>query len=154
MSAAKEIVLKNKTYLVCVNSAEYSQTALQFACDLARQSQAAILLLHVVEPADYQTLGSVADKMRQEKHAESQTLLQELASKAHAWSQIMPMVMMREGFIEDEIIKVIAADPSITMLITGTSPQHSKKSKIIPQLVGALGGKLRVPMVVVPGEMG
>jgi hypothetical protein len=60
---------------------------------------------------------------------------------------------VREGFIEEEIISVVEEDISIKMLITGVSQESSKKSRIIPPLVSALGSKLRIPMLIVPGSI-
>lgn len=153
MIASKETNIKKTNYLVCVNSEEYSEVALHFTCHLAKKNNGSIVLLHVIEPGDYQSIGMVAEKMRKERFNESQKLLNELAGKAKEWSGITPIVMVREGFIEDEIIAVVDEDSSIKMLITGVSKESSKKSKIIPPLVSALGSKLRIPMLIVPGTI-
>lgn len=153
MSKAIERKDKKATYLVCVNAEQYSEVALHFTCNLAKRNNGSVLLLHVIEPADYQTIGIVADKMRKEMHDESQKLLNEMAGKAKEWSGIMPIVMVREGLIEDEIIAVVGEDPTIQMLIAGVSSESSKKSKIIPPLVSALGRKLLIPMLIVPGNI-
>lgn len=141
------------TYLVCVNDEHYSEVALHFTCCLAKKNKCSIILLHVIEPSDFQSIGMVADKMRQEKYVESQKLLNELAGKAKEWSGIMPMIEVREGLIEDEIISTVEKDSSIKMLITGSSQENSKKSKIIPVLVSAIGNKLPIPMMIVPGNL-
>ncbi len=153
MSKKNEQNLKKANYLVCVNAEEYSEVALHFTCHLAKKNNGSILLLHVIEPADFQTIGMIAEKMRKEKHAESQELLNELAGKAKEWSGIMPIVMVREGLIEDEIIAVVEEDPTIKMLVTGVSSESSKKSKIIPPIVSAIGSKLKIPMLIVPGTL-
>ena len=144
---------KKANYLVCVNTEQYSEVALHFTCYLAKKNNGAIVLLHVIEPADYKSLGMVADKMRKEKHAESQKFLSELAGKAKDWSGITPIVMVREGLIEDEIIAVVEENPTIRMLIAGVSSESSKKSKIIPPLVSVISTKLLIPMLIVPGTM-
>lgn len=150
MVSSKGNNAKKINYLVCVNAEEYSEVALHFTCYLAKKNKGSLVLLHVIEPADYQSIGMVAEKMRQERFNDSQKLLNELAGKAKEWSGITPIVMVREGFIEDEIIAVIEEDRSIKMLITGVSKESSKKSKIIPPLVSALGSKLGIPMLIVP----
>jgi len=118
---------------------------------MAKKNNASIVLLYVIEPSDYISFGGVAEKIRKEKQDESQKLLNELAGKAKEWSGIMPMVMVREGLIEDEIIAAIEEDKTINMFITGVSTENSKKSKIVPPLVSVLGSKLRIPMLIVPG---
>lgn len=137
-------------YLVCVNAEKYSVKALEYAANLAKKMSSGIILLHVIEPSDYQTLGAIADKILKEKHEECQNLLHQLAAEALEASGIMPMLVVKEGFIEEEIIKVIKEDATITMFITGVSKDHNKKSRIIPPLTAALGNKLHVPMLIVP----
>jgi nucleotide-binding universal stress UspA family protein len=153
MVISKENNTQKTNYLVCINAEEYSEVALHFTCYLAKKNKGSIVLLHAIEPADYQSIGIVAQKMRKERLNDSQKLLTELASKAKEWSGIIPIVMVREGFIEEEIISVVEEDISIKMLITGVSQESSKKSRIIPPLVSALGSKLRIPMLIVPGSI-
>lgn len=144
---------KKVNYLVCVNSEKYSEVALHFACSTAKQNNGSVIMLHVIEPADYQTLGSVADKMKKELTANAENLLNKLAGKVKEWSGITPVLMVKEGLIEDEIISLIEEDKSINMLVVGVAPETSIKSKIIPPIVSALGSKLHVPMLIVPGNL-
>ena len=49
-------------------------------CDESRAARGgAVDLLHVMPPADFQTLGSVADRMKEERRAEGEQLLTKLA---------------------------------------------------------------------------
>lgn len=151
MSKPKEKLKKAASYLVCVNAEEYSETALHFTCYLAKKNNGSVILLHVIEPSDYLSIGVVADKMKQEKMEDSQKLLNELAGKAKDRSSIMPMVIVREGLIENEIISVVEEDPSIKMLIVGVSG-NAKKCKTTQLLVSNIGNKLKIPMLIVPGS--
>ncbi len=140
-------------YLVCVNSEKYSETALHFVCQMAKDNHGIVTILHVIEPADYQTLGAVAEKMREETINEAENLLKKLADKAKKWGDIMPSLLVKEGLIEDEIIAVLEEDKNISMLITGTASGTSVKSKILPPLVASLGKKLSIPMLIIPGNL-
>lgn len=145
---------KKTNYLVCVNNEKYSEVALHFACNIAkRRDDASIILMHVIEPGDYQTIASIADKMRAEKIEEAEKLLSKLAKKVFEWSGITPVFLVKEGLIENEIISLVEQDNSINMLVLGVSPRASMKSKIVPPIVSALGNKLQIPMLIVPGNM-
>ncbi len=144
---------KKVNYLVCVNNEKYSELALHFACNLAVKNNGSIIIMHVIEPADYQTIGAIADKMREEKFSEAEDLLKKLAKKVHDWSGITPVFLVKEGLIENEIISLVERDTSINMLVVGVSPKASMKSKVIPPIVAALGNKLHIPMLIVPGNM-
>lgn len=148
MSDARKV-----NYLVCVNNEKYAEVALHYTCSIANRSDSSITILHVIEPADYQTLGAVADKMRQEKFAAAEKLLQNLSAKVQKWSNITPAVIVKEGLIEDQIIALANEDETIHMLIAGVAPETNVKSKIIPPIVSALGNKIHIPLMLVPGNL-
>lgn len=139
-------------YLVCVGTEKNSEAALHLTCNLAKKHSGTVNLLHVIEPTDFQSLGIIADKIRKKQHDESQELLNALAEKAKESFGVMPTIMVREGFVEDEIIATVKEDATITMLIVEASPANSKTSKTIPILVASIGNKLRIPVLVVPGN--
>lgn len=140
-------------YLVCVNKEEYSKVAVHFACNMAKKNNGTITLLHVIEPADYQTFGAVADKMKEEQRNETENLFQELAGDVFNKTGIRPILLIKEGLIEDEIIKLVDKDNNFHMLVVGSAPASLAKSKIIPPLVAQSGNKLRIPIVIIPGTM-
>jgi nucleotide-binding universal stress UspA family protein len=141
------------TYLVCVNKEDYSRVALRFACALVKNHpNATISLLNVMEPADYQSFGAVADKMRTERRQEAEKLLNCLSEEVLD-SKITPILIVREGLIEEEIIKVVEEYNNIQMLIVGVAHKTSIKSKIVPPLVSQIGQKVHVPMMIIPGSM-
>ena len=139
-------------YLVCVSDEKHSEAALRFTCNLAKQNKGTVTLLHIIEPSDFQSLGAIADKIRTKQHDESQELLSVVAEKVKKKHSVMPAIIVREGLIEDEIIKVVQEDKSITMLIAEASPSNSKTSKTIPSLVASVGNKLSVPVLIVPSS--
>ena len=115
---------KKATYLVCVNSEDYSRVACRFAAYMAQSNNGALVVLHVTEPADYKSFGVVADKMREEKRKEAEDLLQSLAERSSKEVGITPVLMLREGMIENEIVSVIEEDKSISMLIAQSMIQR------------------------------
>ena len=144
---------KRTNYLVCVNDKEYSKVALSFACNMAKKSNGSITLLHVTEPTEYLSFGAVADKMRLELRLEAEKLLNELAKEIQKRADITPALVVCEGIIEDEIVRVIEKDNDINMLIVGAAADSSTKSKVIPPLVAQVGNKLLIPVLVVPGNL-
>ena len=153
MTIIKNIDNKKVNYLVCVNNEPYSEVALHFACKLAKNNNGLVTILHVIEPSDYHSLGGVEHAMRSEKHDDAQKLLDTLSSKAYEWSGIVPIVLLKEGQIEDEIIEVVGGDETVNMMLVGAAPDGANKSKILPPLVSSLGTKFAIPMMIVPGNL-
>jgi len=140
-------------FLVCVNAEKYSEVALHYAAVEAKKHKGMVTILHVIEPIDYQTLGSIAAKMRQETLDDAENLLNKLAAKVVVWSGITPVFMVKEGLIENEIIATVEQEKGISAIVMGVASDSSVKSKIIPPVVSALGSKLKMPMIIVPGNM-
>jgi nucleotide-binding universal stress UspA family protein len=148
-----EALAKKNSYLVCVNEEDYSKVAVKFASQLAKNTGASLLILHVMEPMDYQTLGSVAEKMKQERALDAEALLTSLAQEVDESVAIKPALMIREGLIENEIVKVIEEDTNVHMLIVGSASEGNAKSKTLPPLAAQVGRKLYIPMLIIPGNM-
>ena len=136
--------------LVCVDERDYSLMAVKFACYIAKNTLNAIDLLHVIEPASFKSIGSIAEKMITEKRKEAEKMLQNYAFRIKEWGNITPSLLIREGLIQTEIIDTVKNDPDINMLIVGTTPESKKRSQLIPELTKHIGEDLPVPTLIVP----
>ncbi len=139
-------------YLVCVDAREESRVALRLACMKARTRNGAVDMMHVIPPADFQTLGAIADRMREERQAEGQALLNTLAREAFEAYGVMPNVILREGPTGDEIIAVAMSDPDLITVVVGIA-QSSSRGTLASWLAGQLGHKLLIPLLMVPGNL-
>jgi len=144
--------IKSSKYLVCVDAREESRIPLRLACMKANARGVRVAMLHVITPADFQTLGAIADRMREERWKEGETLLQTLADEAFATYGIRPDIVQREGSVGDEIIAAANDDPDINMIAIGIA-QDSGRGKLASWLAGQLGSKLYVPLLMVPGNL-
>lgn len=146
-------VIKAPKYLVCVDRREESFIALRLACMKARIRKGSVLMLHVIPPADFQTLGGIADRMREERQQEGEQLLSSLCEKAEVMYGIRPQPILREGSPGDEIVAVALSDAEIIMVALGIATQHPSRGKLASWLATQLGHKLYVPLLMVPGNL-
>lgn len=150
--AAKEI--SSRRYLVCVDGRKECRVALRLACMKVQARTGQITLLHVVPPVDFQTLGSIADRMRIERLREGEILLADLSSEAQESFGITPTLLLLEGSPGDKIVEIAMNDPNIIILVLGiTQQQHSSAGKLSAWLAGQLNGLLLVPLLMVPGNL-
>jgi nucleotide-binding universal stress UspA family protein len=140
-------------YLVCVDHREESRVALRLACMKAKARNYRIDLLHVITPTDFQTLGGVADRMREEQMGEAQELLNALSDDVRQTFGITPGIILREGSTGDEIVSVALQDPDTIIIYLGIAQQSSSRGKLASWLAGQLGSKLFVPLLMVPGNL-
>lgn len=140
-------------FLVCIDEQEHSRVALRFACYKAKSINCQVEMLFVIDSSDFNNLFSVSEVMRAERLADAEKLLKRLAEDVHAWADIMPSLAVREGRISEEILACAEEDNQINMLILGAAPEGEKKSGLLPIVVDAIGDKLHIPVMIVPGNL-
>lgn len=153
----KEIVIpasSNRRYLVCVDGRKECRVALRLACMKVKARSGHITLLHVAPPVDFQTLGSIADRMRIERLNEGEALLAALSAEAQENFGITPTLLLLEGSPGEKIIETAMNDPNIIILVLGvTQQQHAGISKLSAWLASQLNGTLLIPILMVPGNL-
>jgi nucleotide-binding universal stress UspA family protein len=144
---------KAPKYMVCVDNREESRVALRLACMKARTRSGTVEMLHVVPPADFQTLGAVADRMREERQREGTHLLKTLAEDAFAAYGVTANILLREGSAGDEIIAAAMEDHDVIMVVIGVPKDTGGRGKLSAWLAGQLGTNLLIPLLMVPGNL-
>ncbi len=142
-----------RNFLVVVDDTPECRVALRFACMRAHRTGGGVVLLRVIEPADFQHWMAVENLMREEAREEAEELLTGLAEEMNEYSGLMPEFRIREGPVVDEILALIAEEVSIRILILGASPDAAGPGPLVSRLAGQMSGSLQVPVTVVPGNM-
>jgi hypothetical protein len=110
-------------------------------------------MLHVTPPADFQTLGGVADRIRDEHRREAEALLDQLMSDCQERYGIRPGAVLKEGMVGEEIIAAATSDSDVIMVVIGTAHNLSARGTLATWLAGQLGTKLPIPLLMVPGNL-
>jgi nucleotide-binding universal stress UspA family protein len=150
---ADSAAARDRVFLVVVDASEEMRGALRFACRRARRTQGRVALLYVMEPADFQHWMAVEEKMREERRAEAERVLNGLAADVNALTGKMPVLHLREGKPGDEIVKLIREDPNICILVLGAGTSKKGPGPLVSSLAGKLSGDFPIPITVVPGTL-
>lgn len=140
-------------FLVCVDQHEESVAALKFACMKSLTRGAIVDIIHILPPADFQTLGMIADRMNEERRAAGEALLRKLSDEVQQQYGITPGLILREGAAGDELLKIMTEMPDVSVLIVGTAQHMKGRGKLAAWLAGQLGQKLFIPLLMVPGNL-
>ena len=144
----------DRVFLVVVDETEEMKVALRFACQRARRTGGRVALLYVIEPAEFQHWMAVEDLMREEARSEGEQLLQRLAAQVNELVGTIPVLYVREGKVREELFKLLDEEPRISILVLGANTGSRGPGPLVSALTGKMIGKLRVPITVVPGNMG
>ena len=149
---AKDAALKERIFLVVVDATEEMNVALRFACRRAQHTGGRVALLFVMEPADFHHFMAVEEKMREERRAEAERVLQGFAAEVQNFTGTMPVLHVREGDPKDEIEALVQEEPGIAILVLGAGTGKKGPGPLVSSLAGKLSGKFPIPITVVPGN--
>ena len=142
-----------RIFLVVVDASEEMPVALRYAALRARHTGGRVALLYVIEPSDLQQWMAVESLMREERRQEAEQLLNKLSQEVLELSGSHPVLYIREGRRRDELLALIAEEPSISILVlaAGTGPEGP--GPLITALTGKQLAKLGIPVTIVPGGL-
>ncbi|MEM9783992.1 MAG: universal stress protein [Pseudomonadota bacterium] len=141
-----------RKFMVVVDETPECQQAMRFAARRAERTGGGLLMLYVIPPDEFQHWMGVAEVMRAEARQRAETRLSDLADELRALSGITPEFQIREGSSVEQVLKAIAEDPEIGVLVLGAADDDGP-GPLVSQLVTKQGAKMRVPVTVVPGAM-
>ena len=143
----------SRVFLVVVDDSPEMRAALRFACRRARSSDGQVALLRVIERGEYQQFASIGKLMQAEAREAAEELLNRLAGEVNTLSGHLPVLYVREGEPREELLTVIAEEPSISVLVLGADPGSKGPGPLVTALTGKYVSKLRVPVTIVPGSL-
>ena len=142
-----------RVFLVVVDESPEMRTALRYACRRAKRTGGRVALLYVMDPPETQQWGGVADLMRQEARQQAEQVVGVHAEAAATLTGQPPAIHIREGKSRDELLKLIAEDRSISVLVLGSSSTNEGPGPLVTAFIGKAGNLLRIPLTIVPGGL-
>jgi nucleotide-binding universal stress UspA family protein len=142
-----------RKFLVVVDHTPECMNALRFAARRAARTQGGVTMLYVIRPEEFHHWAGVAEVMEREKRAEAEERLTALADEVRALSGVLPEFAIRDGDAPAEVLAHIEEDPTIGVLVLGASVVGEGPGPLVSALVGKRGGRMPLPVTVVPGGM-
>ncbi len=91
--------------------------------------------------------------MRAEGEAEALRLAREAAGIVRAVAGIEPEIVVRSGDISEQILKLIAEDEDVALLVLGAGVDPGGPGPLVASLAGQASGHFPVPLAIVPGHL-
>lgn len=138
--------------MVVVDETPECMNAMRFAARRAQNTGGGIVMLYVIAPDEFQHWVGVAELMRQEARDTAEARLGELATELQALCGVTPEFVIREGKPAEEVLELIREDQEVGVLVLGAS-EGDTPGPLVSQLVAKMGGRMPIPVTVVPGAM-
>lgn len=145
-----------RKFLLIVDESQEVESALYYAASRVQRSSGSLVMLHVIEPGEYQHWAGVRQVQLEEQTTKAKALFRLLRRKLHlaGMDDIEVDDVIREGKTAEEIVKLIADDEDIAILVLGASLDAKGPGPLVSSLAaGKAAGGFPVPITVVPGKL-
>ncbi|MFT6022196.1 MAG: nucleotide-binding universal stress UspA family protein [Ascidiaceihabitans sp.] len=141
-----------RKFLVVLDDSHECLNAMRFAALRAAHTGGGVEVLAVIPPDEFNHWIGVGNVMREEAreriHAHFEVFAKWMRDKQH----VDPELVIREGQAVDEIIKQIADDTEIGVLVLGAGTSNKGPGPLVTQLSKS-AGSLPIPITIVPGDL-
>lgn len=141
-----------RKFLAIADGTPESERAIAYAAYRAKATNGALVLLHVIEPGDFQHWLGVEQIMREEAHATATSALNAHAARIREDVGIEPELVAREGKPADEIHKLIEEDQDIAILVLAAGNAKEGPGPLVSSIAGK-GAAFPIPVTVVPHSL-
>ncbi|WP_333795035.1 universal stress protein [Hyphomicrobium sp.] len=145
-----------RKFLLVVDESPEVESALYYAAARVVRSSGMILMLHVIEPQDFQYWAGVRQVQIEEETLKARALFRLFRRKLHlvGFENIPCEELVREGVKSEEIMKTIAEDEDVSILVLGASTDPAGPGPLVSMLAaGSAAGSFPIPITVVPGNL-
>lgn len=141
-----------RKFLVIVDDTPECDRAILYAARRAVKTGGEMILLYVIPPADFQHWIGVEEIMRAEAQEAADSHLIKFASYAKENADIDPQTAIREGKVDEEILKLIEEDQDIAILVLAAGEGTEGPGPLVSSIAGK-SSPFPIPVIVVPCEM-
>jgi nucleotide-binding universal stress UspA family protein len=138
-----------RKFLAIVDETPECERAVAYASRRAKTTGGTLVLLFVVESADFQQFMGVGKVMRAEAMQRAEMAVEKHVQRLREQHELEPEVVIREGTTTEEIHKLIEADQDIAILVLGAGGSKEGPGPLV-QAVAGRGAAFPIPVTVVP----
>ncbi|UUP17955.1 universal stress protein [Nitratireductor thuwali] len=141
-----------RKFLAIVDDTPECERSVAYAARRAQSTGGAVVLLFVIEPADFQHWLGVEEIMREEALETANATLDGHAAKIRESVGIEPELVVREGHPSEEIHKLIEEDQDIAILVLAAGNAKEGPGPLVSSIAGK-GAAFPIPVTVVPHSL-
>jgi nucleotide-binding universal stress UspA family protein len=141
----------NRKFLVLIDESAECDRAVSFAAHRVNRTGGTLVLLSVIDSADFDQFIGVADTMRAEARDEAERNLDARISRIAEIGQVRTETVIREGTPADAIEQLVAEDPGIGILVIAASTTDKGPGPLVTHF--AAHNRLHILVTIVPGAM-
>jgi nucleotide-binding universal stress UspA family protein len=143
-----------RKFLVVIDDSPECDRAVTFAAHRVRRTGGTVVLLSVIDSADFQQFLGVEEVMRAEARETAERLLDQRIGRINKIGNVRTETVITEGAVIEAIERVVLADPSIAVLVLAASGGKEGPGALVTSFASRTGAaSLPVLVTIVPGSM-
>lgn len=143
-----------RKFLVVIDDSPESDRALTFAAHRVHRTGGTVVLLSVIETAEFQQFLGVEDVMRAEARDTAERTLDTRIAKIAKIGGVRTETVIREGRLLEQIERVVAEDSKIAILVLGASASDKGPGPLVTAFATrTTSTALPVLITIVPAAM-
>jgi len=141
-----------RTYLVVIDDTEESGIALRFAARRAAKTGGTVEILALIPATEFVQWGGVQATIEDEARTKAEALVSAAAGTLIEEAGVRPSITVRQGDGAKILREMLDANREIVALVLGAAA-NGAPGPLISHFVGTDAGKLRCPVMVIPGSL-
>ena len=141
----------SRKFLVLIDESPECDRAVSFAAHRLKRTGGTLVLLSVIDSADFDQFIGVAETMRAEARNEAERNLDARIARIAEIGQIRTETVIREGRPAEAIEQLAAEDKAIAVLVLAASTSDKGPGPLVSHFAGHKS--LHILVTIVPGAM-
>jgi nucleotide-binding universal stress UspA family protein len=138
-----------RKFLVVIDKTPESAVALRFATRRAQHTNGRVTLMCPAQLPDFQQWRGVEEIMRDEAHAEAESMLYEAAKVVNELSGILPELVIPYGLPTECLFQLLKDDKAISILVLASGTAKEGPGPLVSMFATAVQA---IPVTIVPGN--
>ena len=138
-----------RKFLVVVDNTPEHKVALRFATRRAQHTGGRVTLMCPAQLPDFQQWRGVEEIMRDEAHAEAESMLYEAAKLVNELSGILPELVIPYGLATECLFQLLKDDKAISILVLASGTGKEGPGPLVSMFTTAVQA---IPVTIVPGN--
>ncbi|HEY2009762.1 MAG TPA: universal stress protein [Rhizomicrobium sp.] len=138
-----------RKFLVVVDKTPEHRIALRFATRRAQHTNGRVTLMCPAQLPDFQQWRGVEEIMRDEAHAEAESMLYEAAKTVNELSGILPELVIPYGLATECLFQLLRDDKDISILVLASGTGKEGPGPLVSMFSTAVQA---IPVTIVPGN--
>ena len=141
-----------RKFLVIVDETPECARAVAYGARRARATGGVLVLLYVVNPAEFQHWLGVEQVMREEANQAAEAALDAAVAMVRGSAELEPERVIREGVASEEIHALIEEDQDIAILVLAAGNAKEGPGPLVASVAGK-GAPFPIPVTVIPATL-